>query len=62
MVEDVSFRATMSRLFSFGYNSGSLCFGLVPWRFRGMMFVPMGAVIGCLSWGMAWDDEPAVPF
>ena len=41
MVRNVSFRATMSKLFSFRYNSSSLRFGLTPWQFHNIMFVPM---------------------
>ena len=38
-------RATMSKLFSFWYNSSSLRFGPMPWQFQNMMFVPMKANI-----------------
>ena len=43
--KDVSFRATMSKLFSFRYNSSSLRFDLMPLQFQNMMFVPMKAII-----------------
>ena len=31
----------MSKLFSFTCNSSSLRFGLTPWQFQNIMFVPM---------------------
>ena len=39
----------MSKLFSFRYNSSSLRFGLMPWQFRNIMFVPMKTNIRDLS-------------
>ena len=40
LVRNVSFSATVSKLFSFRYNSSSLRFELMPWQFQNMMFVP----------------------
>ena len=31
----------MSKLFSFRYNSSQLGFGLTPWQFQNIMFVPL---------------------
>ena len=45
LVRNVSFRATMSKLFSFKYNSSSLRFYLMPKQFQNMLFVPMKAII-----------------
>ena len=54
LVRNVSFRATLSKLFSFRYNSSSLRFGLMPWQFQNMMFVSMKANIRYLSREMAY--------
>ena len=40
----------MSIVFSFRYNSSSLCFGLIPWQFQNRMFKPMKLVKRYLSW------------
>ena len=40
----------MSNSFPLIYNSGSLCFGLIPWQFQNKMFKPMKVVKGYLSW------------
>ena len=39
----------MSKLLSFRYNSSFLRFGLMPWKFQSIMFVPMIANIRYLS-------------
>ena len=49
LVRNISFRATMSKLFYFRYNSSSLRFDLMPWQFQNMMLVPMKAIIRYLS-------------
>ena len=48
LVKNVSFRATMSKLFFFRYNSSSLRFDLTLWQFQNM-FIPMKTDIRYLS-------------
>ena len=40
----------MSLSFSFGYNSSSLRFGLIPWQFQNRTFKPVKTIKRYLSW------------